>query len=299
MGIFTDLTGRKFGYVTVAGQADKNKHGQITWRALCDCGQERRPSTGDLTSGKVKSCGCKRSALCSVGRLNDLIGSVFGRLTVLSLDSVRSRKYYWKCRCECGEETVVAGIHITRGKISSCGCFRKETLAALRAVDITGRRFGMVIAEQSVGSRAGGRIWQCLCDCGKRKNILASKLTTGVAVSCGCAVHRSGPKKALTSKHIRERASADGAKRRAQKLNAGGSFTAEQIADLYAKQRGRCAGPGCGVKLGDKFHRDHRQALSRGGSNDIRNMELLCQPCNSRKHAKDPIAWAQENGRLL
>jgi 5-methylcytosine-specific restriction endonuclease McrA len=39
--------------------------------------------------------------------------------------------------------------------------------------------------------------------------------------------------------------------------------------------------------------------LSRGGSNDISNIELLCERCNLRKHAKDPIDWAQENGLLV
>lgn len=55
----------------------------------------------------------------------------------------------------------------------------------------------------------------------------------------------------------------------------------------------------CGCALGDDFHRDHRVALANGGDNDITNIELLCGPCNQRKHAKDPVRWAQENGRLL
>lgn len=80
-------------------------------------------------------------------------------------------------------------------------------------------------------------------------------------------------------------------------MSIGGSFTAAQIADLYAKQRGCCAN--CGVKLGEAFHRDHKVALHLGGSNDITNIELLCQPCNNKKHAKDAVRWANENGRLL
>ena len=299
LGIFTDLTGRTFAHVTVTGQSGKNKHGQITWRAVCECGEERFPNTGDLTSGKIKSCGCMKVALCRGDRVVDLVGKRFNRLLVVSLSHIKTRKYYWNCVCDCGNACVIAGGHMKNGATTSCGCVRKETTARTRVVHLTGQRFGMLVVVKPAGIKTGGRLWECLCDCGGRKNILAAKLTTGVGVSCGCAKHRAWPRVALTSIHTRAMASAHGAKRRAQKLDAGGSFTAAQITELYGKQRGRCAGPGCGVKLGDSFHRDHRVALSRGGSNDILNMELLCQPCNARKHAKDPIDWARENGRLI
>lgn len=55
----------------------------------------------------------------------------------------------------------------------------------------------------------------------------------------------------------------------------------------------------CRVKLMGIFHRDHIIPLDLGGTNDIRNIQLLCPPCNGEKHAKHPIDWAQENGLLL
>jgi len=87
------------------------------------------------------------------------------------------------------------------------------------------------------------------------------------------------------------------AKRRALKIAAEGSYTVEQIEDLYRKQRGWCAC--CKIrKLGTKFHRDHKNPLSRGGSNDILNIELLCPKCNLEKHDMDPIDWANKRGLL-
>lgn len=53
-----DLTGEKFGRLTVLERCGKNKNGNVEWRCLCDCGKEKIVSGGKLTSGDVQSCGC-------------------------------------------------------------------------------------------------------------------------------------------------------------------------------------------------------------------------------------------------
>lgn len=87
------------------------------------------------------------------------------------------------------------------------------------------------------------------------------------------------------------------AKRRAQKRGSVGSYTADQIQDLLGAQKCRCAN--CLVSIRDGYHIDHVTPLARGGSNDIRNIQLLCGLCNRRKGAKDPLDFARLNGRLL
>lgn len=90
-----------------------------------------------------------------------------------------------------------------------------------------------------------------------------------------------------------------GRNKRARKRNAEGSHTKEEIATLFVTQRGKCANASCGTSIKAGYHVDHIMPLILGGSNYIRNIQLLCKPCNLRKHKKHPIKWAQANGRLL
>src|SRR5215475_4653136 len=53
--------------------------------------------------------------------------------------------------------------------------------------DITGERFGRLIAIKPTKKRLNGHIaWLCHCDCGVKKLISGKKLRTGNTVSCGC-----------------------------------------------------------------------------------------------------------------
>jgi hypothetical protein len=84
---------------------------------------------------------------------------------------------------------------------------------------------------------------------------------------------------------------------RAKRRLAEGQYSADEIHDLYLKQRGRCVV--CHTTLTAGFHRDHILPLALGGSNWIKNIQLLCRTCNCSKHAKDPISFMQSKGYLL
>ena len=59
--------------------------------------------------------------------LIDLTGLVFGRLTVLGVDSVDAHNQkHWICQCACGNEHVARGDSLRYGRTQSCGCLRKE-----------------------------------------------------------------------------------------------------------------------------------------------------------------------------
>jgi hypothetical protein len=87
------------------------------------------------------------------------------------------------------------------------------------------------------------------------------------------------------------------ANRRARTVGSGGNITADQIAELYDRQKGKCAG--CRQSVGDDFHLDHVMPLALGGAHSIENAQILCALCNQRKHAKHPDQWAAELGRLF
>lgn len=68
--------------------------------------------------------------------------------------------------------------------------------------------------------------------------------------------------------------------RRARKLAAPGSHTAQEWLDLCELYEHTCLA--CGA-TDSQLTRDHIIPLIAGGSNDISNLQPLCSPCNSRK----------------
>lgn len=85
--------------------------------------------------------------------------------------------------------------------------------------------------------------------------------------------------------------------RHARKKSAEGKYNFEDIQFLLANQKHKCAS--CLLSVKKVYHVDHIHPLSKGGTNWPDNLQILCPDCNLRKHAKDPIVWANENGRLL
>lgn len=58
MGKRCDLTGQRFGRLTVISQSGSSNHGRRLWKCKCDCGNETILNTTVLVSGTTKSCGC-------------------------------------------------------------------------------------------------------------------------------------------------------------------------------------------------------------------------------------------------
>lgn len=57
MGAFRDLTGQKFGKLTVVSLYE-SRGGHVYWNCLCDCGSGKIVRGSHLTSNHTASCGC-------------------------------------------------------------------------------------------------------------------------------------------------------------------------------------------------------------------------------------------------
>jgi 5-methylcytosine-specific restriction endonuclease McrA len=80
-------------------------------------------------------------------------------------------------------------------------------------------------------------------------------------------------------------------RRRALLASAAGSHTVEEILALLDKQGGICVGPGCGADIMESWTVDHKIPLTREGSDDVGNLQLLCHPCNCSKNDRTMDEW--------
>jgi hypothetical protein len=58
----------------------------------------------------------------------NLIGMVFGRLTVKEFVPCANKYQMWNAACECGNETVVSAYALTSGNTKSCGCGKSSPI---------------------------------------------------------------------------------------------------------------------------------------------------------------------------
>lgn len=60
-------------------------------------------------------------------RAEDLTGQHFGRLIAIKrVGQTKGGNALWLCRCDCGNEKIVAGSNLKNGHTRSCGCLHSE-----------------------------------------------------------------------------------------------------------------------------------------------------------------------------
>lgn len=76
-----DITGQRFGRLTVLEFAGIDKHGDGNWKCTCDCGTEKVVVGFSMKSGNTLSCGCLLSeTVAQRGRDSAKHGMCYSRL---------------------------------------------------------------------------------------------------------------------------------------------------------------------------------------------------------------------------
>lgn len=81
----SDLTGQRFGRLTVIEFAGQGKKGASKWLCQCDCGGQKVVNRCDLQSGGTKSCGCLHQE-----RTEQTWYKKCGKLKTLCISCIRS-----------------------------------------------------------------------------------------------------------------------------------------------------------------------------------------------------------------
>ena len=194
MGKLIDLTGQRFGHLTVIERGDDyiSPSGIPTpkWKCQCDCGNIVDVESRSLRYGKTKSCGCSKGELISLAISEDLTGQKFNRLTVIKRGEdliCKSRNVIrWLCRCECGNETLVTTSSLKSGKTKSCGCLQKEITSSKCLDNLIGRTYGKLTVINRDENKHGKTYWKCKCECGNIVTVNSYCLKSGQTKSCGC-----------------------------------------------------------------------------------------------------------------
>lgn len=180
-----DLIGQVYGRLTVL--EDVGRRGSfVLWRCQCSCGNIVDVVSGQLRSGKTKSCGCLSQESRSKTHYKDLTGQKFGRLTVLEDVGRTHSMVVWRCLCECGNIVDVISNNLRKGNTQSCGCYNKERLSETHYQNLTGEVFGRLTVLEDVGRKGSYVLWKCKCNCGNIVDVTSYSLSSGKTQSCGC-----------------------------------------------------------------------------------------------------------------
>ena len=92
----------------------------------------------------------------------DLVGQRFSRLVVLA--EAPGARVMWRCRCDCGKETVVASCNLRGGKTKSCGCLSRDNLSAIAIKRNTVHGHNKVGAQTPTHKSWAAMMSRCRCE---------------------------------------------------------------------------------------------------------------------------------------
>jgi hypothetical protein len=232
----------------------------------------------------------------------DLTGRRFGRLTVLrrAIPTRVTKRLgaWWLCKCECGNEKIIHGDLLRNGTTVSCGCYIREITAKRSFKDITGQRFGKLVALEHL-HKSKKVYWLCRCDCGNQTIAAGAELRNGSIKSCGCTKHIEYGEAAFNALYYTYRTSRT--RRLPDKDDPRLVFDIpkDKFRELTSSDCFYCGKPPSTVKRGDYYGYYVYNGLDRIDNTKgytLDNVVPCCSECNFYKgsHKQDDfLAWIQ------
>ena len=180
---YEKIIGQKYNKLTVIGvNLDKGVRKRIICR--CDCGNVVSGVLTLIQNGRMKSCGCKKHDVNKV--YETMVGQKINKWTIIEYIS-NNKTSKFLCQCECGIIKVNV-YNLINHKTKDCGCGRKKALSETKSKDLTGKRFGKLVAIEKLpySNKFKRILYKCKCDCGNEVIVPSQSLVTHHTVSCGC-----------------------------------------------------------------------------------------------------------------
>lgn len=181
----TDLTGKKFGRLTVLSQYRKD--GVKYCRCECSCEKHTIKDiiATNLVRGATKSCGCLSSEKAHERRFVSVIGQEINGFKIKDehIDIEAGYKHIVIGSCiYCGKEFRSELSNLKKAKIHLCGC--KEYFIN----PLAGKQFGKwtVLADTYNEKHEHICLCKCSCDNATERYVNYASLTKGLSKSCGC-----------------------------------------------------------------------------------------------------------------
>lgn len=217
-------------------------------------------------------------------------------LTLLSSYEGNNRDV--QASCHCGAVFTTKPAYVFCGDTSSCGCTKARATSDKQRIDISGQRFGLLVATQALPftqCKQGKTLWKCHCDCGNHRIVRLSHLRSGASQSCGCLNTRKG----VSHPNWRGYGQIPGAYWCALIVGAVKrqmpiEISIEEAWQVFELQEGKCALSGVNLSFGSRHKRENTMASldridnSRGYVTG--NMQWLHKAVNKMKR-EFPLQW--------
>lgn len=140
MSKLIDITGQKFGKLTVIERTENSSKGGARWICKCECGNSHIAVGTNLRNGtttRCKQCAIKERTE-KLKQKKDISGNRYGKMLVLKrLDETdKWNSTIYLCKCDCGKIFKASRGNIVQGNHKSCGKCNNRSNGELKIEEI-------------------------------------------------------------------------------------------------------------------------------------------------------------------